>query len=197
VPLRLNRDDINSVCESAALAAQRGNPYNIQSACQNPGCENPSGLERLLGGRAPGFGRAKLRFIGTGEKMRYLKVGLAAAVLMLSLAPALPAQLNVTPEPGSVRTFQITAENYRFNPFNVLVNQGDKVRLVITAADRDYDFKLKAYDIKQKVEQGVPATIDFTASQAGTFTFDSPGMMHRSMKGTLVVRGVTQKKKKK
>jgi plastocyanin len=129
--------------------------------------------------------------------MRHLKVGFAAAVLMLSLAPVLPAQLNFTPEPGSVRTFQITAENYRFSPFNILVNQGDKVRFVVTATDRNYDFKLKAYDIKQKVEQGVPATIDFTATQAGTFTFDSPGMVHRSMKGTLVVRGLTTKKKKK
>jgi len=129
--------------------------------------------------------------------MRHLKVGFAVAALTLVLATAMQAQLTETVTPGQTRTFQITAENYRFSPFNIIVNQGDKVRFVVTAADHDYEFKLKAYDIKQKVEQGVPATIDFTASKAGTFTFDSPGMVHRSMKGTLVVRGLTEKKKKK
>jgi plastocyanin len=113
------------------------------------------------------------------------------------LAAALPAQLTETLTPGQVRTFQIAAQNYSFSPFNIIVNQGDKVRFVITAGDRDYEFKLKEYDIKEKLQQGVPATIDFTATQAGTFTFSSQSMMHRGMKGTLVVKGLTEKKKKK
>jgi plastocyanin len=129
--------------------------------------------------------------------MRHLKVGFAVVVLMITLASALPAQLTETLTPGQVRTFQINAENYQFAPFTILVNQGDKVRFVITAGDRDYEFKLKGYDIKEKIQQGVPATIDFTATRAGTFAFSSPGLMHRSMKGTLVVRGLTPKKKKK
>ena len=129
--------------------------------------------------------------------MRHLKVGFAVVVLALMLATALQAQLTETVTPGQTRTFQISAENYRFSPFNIIVNQGDKVRFVVTASDHDYEFKLKGYDIKQKVEQGVPATIDFTATKAGTFTFNSPGMVHRSMKGTLVVRGLMEKKKKK
>lgn len=129
--------------------------------------------------------------------MRHLKVGFAVVVFTLILATALQAQLTETVTPGQTRTFQITAENYEFSPFNIIVNQGDKVRFVVTASDHDYEFKLKGYDIKQKVEQGVPATIDFTATKAGTFEFNSPGMVHRSMKGTLVVRGLTEKKKKK
>ena len=129
--------------------------------------------------------------------MRYFKVGVAVVVFILLLTPVLPAQLTEPVVPGQVRTFQIAAENYAFSPFNIIVNQGDKVRFVITAADHDYEFRLKAYDIKEKVEQGVPATINFTASRAGTFTFTSPGLVHRSMKGTLVVRGLSEKKKKK
>lgn len=129
--------------------------------------------------------------------MRHFKIGVALVVFALMLAPVLPAQLTDTVTPGQVRTFQLTAENYQFSPFNIIVNQGDKVRFVVTAADRDYEFKLKAYDIKEKVAQGVPSTIDFTATQAGTFTFTSPGLVHRSMKGTLVVRGLSEKKKKK
>jgi plastocyanin len=128
--------------------------------------------------------------------MRHWKIGLGVVVFTLMLTSALPAQLTETPAPGEVRTFQITAENYRFSPFNIIVNQGDKVRFVITAGDHDYEFKLKAYGIKQKIQQGVPATINFTATKAGTFDFSSPGMVHRGMKGTLVVKGLTTKKKK-
>ena len=116
---------------------------------------------------------------------------------MLILGSVLQAQLTETKTPGQVRTFQITAQNYSFSPFNIIVNQGEKVRFVITAGDRDYEFRLKAYDIKEKIQQGVPATIDLTATKAGTFTFNSPGMVHRTMKGTLVVKGLSEKKKKK
>jgi plastocyanin len=129
--------------------------------------------------------------------MRHLKVGLAVVVFTLIIGSVLQAQLTETKTPGQVRTFQITAQNYSFSPFNIIVNQGEKVRFVITAGDRDYEFRLKAYDIKEKIQQGVPATIDFTATKAGTFTFNSPGMVHRTMKGTLVVKGLSEKKKKK
>jgi plastocyanin len=129
--------------------------------------------------------------------MRHLKVGLAVVVFTLIIGSVLQAQLTETKTPGQVRTFQITAQNYSFSPFNIIVNQGEKVRFVITAGDRDYEFRLKDYDIKEKIQQGVPATIDFTATKAGTFTFNSPGMVHRTMKGTLVVKGLSEKKKKK
>ena len=93
--------------------------------------------------------------------MRHFRVGVAVVVFTLMLAAVLPAQLTETVAPGQVRTFQITAENYRFSPFNIIVNQNDKVRFVITAADHDYEFRLKAYDIKEKVAQGIPATINW------------------------------------
>src|SRR5215472_12121211 len=110
------------------------------------------------GGRLRFCAAAKPRFLRTGEKMRHFRVGVAVVAFALMLAPVLPAQLTETPEPGQTRTFQLTAENYQFSPFNIIVNRGDKVRFVVTAADRDYEFKLKAYDIKEKVAQGVPAT---------------------------------------
>ena len=132
--------------------------------------------------------------------MRHLKTAGTLIVFILAIATVLPAQLTETPEPGQVRTFQISAENYRFSPFNIIVNQGDKVRFVITAADHDYEFRLKAYDVKEKIQQGVPATINFTAGHAGKFTFSGSGLAHRmhgNMKGTLVVKGLATKKKKK
>jgi len=129
--------------------------------------------------------------------MRPFKWGAVLVLFVLTLAPSLRAQLMEQVVPGEVRVFQITAENYQFSPFTIIVNPGDKVRLVVTAVDRDYEFKLKSYDIHEKLKQGVATTINFTATDAGKFTFSSPGFVHRDMKGTLVVKGVTEKKKKK
>jgi len=128
--------------------------------------------------------------------MRLLKWGAFFAVLVLTLTPPLRAQLMEQVVPGQVRVFQITAENYQFSPFTIIVNPGDKVRLVVTAVDHDYEFKLKNFDIHEKLKQGTATTINFTATESGKFTFSSPGLVHRDMKGTLVVKGVSEKKKK-
>lgn len=91
---------------------------------------------------------------------------------------------------GEVREFKMTARKYKFDPEVVTVKQGDHVRLVITALDRDHGFKLEGYGINQKLIKGDPATIEFTADQPGTLVFrcsEFCGLGHRKMKGRLVV----------
>jgi nitrous-oxide reductase len=51
------------------------------------------------------------------------------------------------------------------------VKQGDHVKMVVTALDRDHGFKLEAFDIDQRLKKGEPTTIEFTADKAGTFPF--------------------------
>ncbi|HXJ95884.1 MAG TPA: cupredoxin domain-containing protein [Terriglobia bacterium] len=123
--------------------------------------------------------------------MRSLKLGhVLLAIIAFSLG--LQAQMLQSPAPGEVRIFQITAQKHEFNPFTIIVRPGDKVRFVITAVDRDYAFELKRFNIHEKLKQGVPTTINFTAAEAGKFTFNCPEMecrtLYRSMKGTLVVK---------
>lgn len=124
--------------------------------------------------------------------MRFMKSGAVLFVLMMTFAPGLQAQMLEQPAPGEVRIFQITAKKHEFNPFTIIVRPGDKVRFVITAVDHDYGFELKKYHIHEKLKQGVPTTINFTASEAGKFTFNCPAIdcrtLHRGMKGTLVVK---------
>ena len=70
------------------------------------------------------------------------------------------------------------------------MKKGDKVRLIITATDRDHGIKIEGYDINQVLKKGDPATIEFTADKAGTFEFKCSvrcGMGHGRMKGKLVV----------
>ncbi len=63
------------------------------------------------------------------------------------------------------------AKKYEFNPNVITVRQGDHVRLVITAVDRDHGFKLEAFNIDRKLQKDEPTTIEFIVDKAGTFPF--------------------------
>lgn len=87
-------------------------------------------------------------------------------------------------------TIQVSAKKYEFNPAIITVKQGDHVKLVIRATDRDHGFGLKAYGINQPLKKGVPATVEFTADRVGKFPFectDFCGLGHGRTKGKLVV----------
>jgi cytochrome c oxidase subunit 2 len=115
---------------------------------------------------------------------------------MFSLAAALTAfcltvgAFTQEPAPAGVHEIKMTAKKYQFDPNTITVKKGEKVRLLITALDRDHGFKLEAYGINQKLKKGDPTTIEFTAEKAGTFPFQCSefcGMGHRKMKGRLIV----------
>jgi len=109
-------------------------------------------------------------------------------VLALSLVGSAAAADQAAP--GTVHEITMTAKNYEFDPGVITVKKGDKVRLVITATDRDHGIKIEGYDINQVLKKGDPTTIEFTADKAGTFEFKCSvycGLGHRKMKGKLVV----------
>ena len=58
---------------------------------------------------------------------------LAGIFMMVPLAAAAGK-----PQGGEVREFKMTAKKYQFDPGVITVKQGEKVRLVITATDRDH-----------------------------------------------------------
>ena len=92
--------------------------------------------------------------------------------------------------PSDVHEFTMTAKNYEFDPSVIRVKKGEKVRLIITATDRDHGIKIQGYDINQELKKGDPTTIEFTADKAGTFEFKCSvycGLGHRKMKGKLIV----------
>ena len=84
----------------------------------------------------------------------------------------------------------MAAKDSGFDPDVITVKKGEKVRLIITAADCAHEFRLDAFDIDQVLKKGDPEVIEFTASKAGTFVFKSSaycGKGHSRMKGKLVV----------
>ena len=86
--------------------------------------------------------------------------------------------------------FTMTAKKYEFDPSLITVKKGEKVRLIITATDRDHGFKLDAFEINQVLKKGDTEIIEFTANKVGTFEFKCSvycGKGHHGMKGKLVV----------
>lgn len=90
-----------------------------------------------------------------------------------------------------VKTFDIKAENYKFNPDTITVNKGDEVIIEAIAVDKDHGFGIKAFNINQFLPKGELITIKFTADKKGEFSIRCTkicGWKHLRMKGKLIVK---------
>jgi cytochrome c oxidase subunit 2 len=113
---------------------------------------------------------------------------LPSAIILACLAVTAHAADQATT--SGYHEFIMTANNYAFDPSVITVKKGEKVRLFITAVDRDHGIKIQGYDIDQVLKKGSTATIEFTADKAGTFEFKCSvycGHGHGKMKGKLIV----------
>jgi len=118
------------------------------------------------------------------------KIGERKLTLALAAVLTVAGILGYAQSTTSASEIRITAKKYDFTPNVITVRKGDRVRLVITAQDRDHGIKIEAYRIDQKLPKGEPVTVEFVADQAGTFPFQCSqfcGLGHKNMKGTLVV----------
>lgn len=92
--------------------------------------------------------------------------------------------------PG-VKTFEIVAKRFAFEPSQIEVSRGDRVRLVVTSADAPHGLGIRKFKVNALVPRGgKPVTIEFVASEAGTFPIvctEACGDGHADMRGTLVV----------
>ncbi|MGO9275711.1 MAG: cupredoxin domain-containing protein [Terriglobia bacterium] len=122
--------------------------------------------------------------------MKRLELMLTLTLVVAFAGPAALAQ-EATRGSGDSVEIKVMAKRFEYDPNVITVKKGNHVRLLITAADHDHGFKLAAFNIDQLIEKGSTATIEFTASKAGTFPFQCShfcGMGHGKMKGKLVVQ---------
>ena len=92
---------------------------------------------------------------------------------------------------GEVKEFKMTAKGFAFSPETIEVNKGDKVKLVVTSMDIPHGISIPEYGINERLNPGVPVTIEFAADKEGSFTaFCSVfcGSGHGSMKGKIIVK---------
>ncbi len=113
------------------------------------------------------------------------KAAFVGAVVLL-ISAALVAQ-QAAP---AVHEIKMTAKKYEFNPEEIRVKQGERVRLLITATDRTHGFEIKDLGIKVRLEEGKETPVEFVAEKSGEFQFNCSvrcGWRHGSMKGKLIV----------
>lgn len=140
--------------------------------------------------------------------MRTLLVFVTVAVAGMALLPETPAHAGVGKDPATayapaavaasaaaqssdVKTFTVVAKRFTFEPATIQVTVGDTVRLVVTSADGVHGVGIRKFKVNTLVPRGgKPVTIDFTASEAGTFPIvcsEACGDGHADMRGSLVV----------
>lgn len=110
-----------------------------------------------------------------------------AALLLFAGATGWTAE-NGNPE---VKSFEVTASRFQFEPDTLEVQEGDQVKIILRSADTSHGFAIKELKVKAKVPKGgQPVTVEFVAARAGTYDFTCSeycGPGHRDMKGKLVV----------
>jgi cytochrome c oxidase subunit 2 len=97
------------------------------------------------------------------------------------------------PEPAvqEVKTFDITAKQWEFDPATITVNEGDRVRLTVTSTDVEHGIAIPDFGVSEKLHPNEPVTVEFVADKKGTFRFFCNvfcGSGHGGMRGNLVVQ---------
>lgn len=84
----------------------------------------------------------------------------------------------------------ITAKQWQFDPNEIKVKMGEKVRLKIKSVDVEHGFSLSAFGIDKTISPGKETVIEFVADKKGEFPFFCSifcGEGHSGMRGKLVV----------
>ena len=118
----------------------------------------------------------------------------ALAVVCLVAIPVTPAAPRATlaaAQDAEPRVIEVVARRFTWEPAEIQVSVGERVRLVLRTADGLHGIELKKFKISKEIPRGNKAvTVDFTADEAGRFPFicsEFCGDGHDDMKGVLVV----------
>jgi cytochrome c oxidase subunit 2 len=112
-----------------------------------------------------------------------------ALILGATAAAAWASQVSGGAE--EVRTIDVIASRFKFEPSIISVAQGERIRLRLRSADGDHRFAIKAFRVKALIPKtGETVAVAFVADRPGTFEFacaEYCGTGHSGMKGRLVV----------
>ena len=94
-------------------------------------------------------------------------------------------------EASPIKEFKIEAKQFEFVPGTITVNQGDKIRLIVTSTDVDHGVGIPEFGVSLKVPAGETGSVEFVADKKGAYTMQCNvfcGEGHKNMKGSLVVQ---------
>ena len=124
---------------------------------------------------------------------RSLRSTLLGVVCLLALpaSPAAPRPVSKAAQADEPRTIEVVARRFAFEPAEVQVTAGERVRLLVRSADGLHGIEIKKVKVAKEIPRGnKPVTIEFTADEAGRYPIlcsEFCGDGHDDMKGTLVV----------
>ncbi|MBP7055699.1 MAG: cupredoxin domain-containing protein [Candidatus Omnitrophica bacterium] len=82
---------------------------------------------------------------------------------------------------SGVRIVEIKASQYAFEPDTIVVNRGEKVRLVVASTDAAHGLTIREFNVNLAVQPGKTESIEFTPDKKGVF--DSFCSAHRGLWG--------------
>ena len=97
---------------------------------------------------------------------------------------------------NGVRTIHIKAYQFYFEPTTIIVNKGEKIRIIVEAMDVPHGFEIEGfnipdYDIDTVIRKGMPLELEFEADEIGVWNFICTiycGFGHSTMKGTFIIK---------
>jgi len=98
---------------------------------------------------------------------------------------------EVEEDEPAVHAVAVTASRYRFDPPQIVVVQGDVVKVDLRTADIAHSMTIDAYRIAKRVTPAGPVTFEFRATQPGTFSYYCNLQIDngcREMRGQLIVK---------
>ncbi|HLC49962.1 MAG TPA: hypothetical protein VJI97_00875 [Candidatus Nanoarchaeia archaeon] len=97
---------------------------------------------------------------------------------------------------NGIREINIKGSQYEWEPENIVVSKGDKVRLIVESIDVPHGFEIEGIQIPEwnpdnLIKKGDKATLEFTAKDSGVWDticsgYCGPG--HGTMKRKFIVR---------
>lgn len=125
-----------------------------------------------------------------------MKSKLASLLLLLSAvagiagsaAPSLPKPAQST---DGVRTINITAKRFTFEPAEVTLKKGEPVKLVLKSEDVTHGIFVRPLKLDQDIPAGKTVEVTITPQTAGKFTAICDhfcGAGHGNMKMTFIVQ---------
>jgi cytochrome c oxidase subunit 2 len=112
-------------------------------------------------------------------------------LVALPVTPAAPRPALAWAQAAEPRVIEVVAKRFAWEPSEIQVTVGERVRLVLRTADGLHGMELKKFKIAKEIPRGnKPVVVEFTADEAGRFPFlcsEYCGDGHDDMKGVLVV----------
>ena len=116
------------------------------------------------------------------------KIRLQVALLILGAAASAGGPLRAAEEP---RIITITAKRFEFSPKEIILKQGETVKLQLTTEDVTHGFFMKPLGIDEEIVPGKTTEVVVTPKTAGSYTTICDhfcGAGHGGMKMTIIVK---------